>query len=353
MNGASAACARTALHGDDATDENATLNGESPAGERTALDRATAGAESTSVIGVDAAAGTTAVTEANAVGENTAFPGATTPAESTAPTGVNTAVESTAPNGANTAGASTALDGANPASESTALNGANTVIESTAGDGTNTTKGKDAAALDGAQKAASKNSSPSSGNNGADQPAGPTVPVQHQGTRPYGATREMIRIADLNPAYNEIVNLSGKTLTPCCMLCYSSEPSYGPLLHACGCPERTHASCHGILSPRRQDTCPRCSVTINYEWAHQVQMSSEDVIAEQASLRTAAFEQQHEDRSHALELHSDQIVEHIAWYSGMSGSDRLEWHSDLRVTGGFETLKLPVPRSSTHARPRC
>ena len=51
-------------------------------------------------------------------------------------------------------------------------------------------------------------------------------------------------------------------------------------------------------------------------------MSSQDAIAEQASLRTAAFEQQHEDRSHALELHSDQIVEYIAWY---------------------ETLKLHVP----------
>jgi hypothetical protein len=84
-------------------------------------------------------------------------------------------------------------------------------------------------------------------------------------------------------------------------------------------------------------------------------MYSEDVIAEQASLRTAAFEQQHEDRSHALELHSDQIVEHIAWYSGIRGSDRLEWHSDLRVTGGFETLKLPVPHSVVtpleHTRP--
>jgi hypothetical protein len=108
----------------------------------------------------------------------------------------------------------------------------------------------------------------------------------------------MIRITDLNPAYNEVVNLSGKIPTPCCMLCCSSELSYGPLLHACGCPEPTHASCHGILSPQRQDTCSRCSVAINYEWAHQVQMSSEDAIMEQASLRTAAFKQQHEDRSH-------------------------------------------------------
>ena len=239
-----------------------------------------------------------------------------------------------------------------PSSASTALNGANTGIESTAGDGTHTTEGRDDASLNGAPKAAARYFLPQRGNNGADQPgqpnpAGPTFPVKHPDTMLHGEPRDMVRIEDLNPAYNKVVNLSGKTPTPRCMLCFSSELSYGPTLHACGCSEPTHAYCHGVLSPERQETCPRCSFTINYEWVHEVQKSSEDEILDKASLRTAAFEQQHEDRSHALVLHSADIVGATAWY------ETLKLHVPIPLVLPIEHTRRPKVLIKHQAVPWC